>query len=71
MAIPFLILLIPMARRKGKDLALYIILAIIPGVNILAALWLASQTDASVNAEIAELKRRLDEKDRPPKIPPV
>jgi hypothetical protein len=64
-----LIILILLARRKGRSVALYVILALIPGANVLSALWLASQTDASIKAEIAELKARLD--GQPPRIPPL
>src|SRR2546426_842495 len=60
--VPFLIMICFLARRKGKSLALYFLLGLIPGVNMLSALWLASQTDESVRAELAELKRRLDAK---------
>ena len=58
--IPFLIMICFLARRKGRSLALYFVLGLIPGVNMLSALWLASQTDESIRAELADLKRRLD-----------
>jgi ABC-type polysaccharide/polyol phosphate export permease len=58
--IPFLIMICFLARRKGRNLALYFLLGLIPGVNMLSALWLASQTDVSIRAELADLKRRLD-----------
>ena len=51
-----------LARRKGKSIALYFLLGLIPGANMIAALWLASQTDASVKAELQELRRKLDAK---------
>jgi TRAP-type mannitol/chloroaromatic compound transport system permease large subunit len=60
--IPFLIMICFLARRKGRSLALYFLLALIPGVNMLATLWLASQTDKSIREELADLKRRLDAK---------
>ena len=53
-----------LARRKGKSLVLYLILGLIPGANMIAALWLASQTDASVKAELEDLRRRLPEGDQ-------
>jgi len=62
LTVPFLIMMIFLALRKGRSLPLYILLAFIPGVNVIAALWLASQTDASVTAELADLRRRLDAK---------
>jgi len=34
---------IGMAERKGRIVALYMVLALMPGVNIVSALWLASQ----------------------------
>jgi hypothetical protein len=60
--IPFLVLMIFLAGRKGRNVAVYILLGLIPVVNFVAALWLASQTDASVKAELEELRRRLDAK---------
>jgi len=54
--------MILLARRKGRNVALYILLGLVPVVNFIAALWLASQTDASVKAELEELRRRLDAK---------
>ena len=62
LTIPFLIMMIFLARRKGKSLLLYVLLAFITGVNVISALWLASQTDVSVRAELADLRRRLDAK---------
>jgi hypothetical protein len=62
LAVPFLIMTFFLARRKGRSLVLYGLLAIIPGVNVIAALWLASQTDASVRAELADIRRRIDAK---------
>jgi hypothetical protein len=60
--IPFVIMICFLARRKGRSLALYFFLGFIPGVNMLSALWLASQTDEAIKAELADLKRRLDAK---------
>jgi hypothetical protein len=51
-----------LARRKGRSFVPYLFLGLVPGVNAIAALWLASQTDASVRFELEELKRRLDAK---------
>jgi len=59
-AVPLLIMMVFLARRKGKSLALYVLLAFIPCVNVMSAIWLASQTDATVTAELAELRRRLE-----------
>jgi hypothetical protein len=61
-ALPSLIFMIFLARRKGTSLPLYILLAFIPGVNVISAIWLASLTDESIRAELAELRRRLDAK---------
>ena len=62
LTIPFLVLMVFLARRKGANVAVYLLLGLIPVVNFIAALWLASQTDASVKAELEELKRKLDAK---------
>lgn len=59
LTIPFLVLVIFMAKRKGKSVALFVILGLIPMVNMVAALWLASQTDAAVLREIDEIKKKL------------
>ena len=60
--VPFLITMFFLARRKGKSFIPYLLLGLVPGVNAIAALWLASQTDASIIAELEELRRRLDAK---------
>jgi ABC-type polysaccharide/polyol phosphate export permease len=60
--LPFLVTMFFLARRKGRSVVAYLLLGIIPIVNMIAAVWLASQTDASVRAELDELKRRLDAK---------
>jgi hypothetical protein len=60
--IPFLFTLFFLARRKGKSFVPYLLLGLVPGANVIAAIWLASQTDASVRAELDELRRRLDAK---------
>ena len=62
LTIPFLVLIVFLARRKGANAAVYILLGLIPVVNFIAALWLASQTDASVKAELEELRKKLDVK---------
>ncbi len=59
---PILIILYLLAQRKGKDYLPYLILGCIPLVNALALVWLASQTDAAIKAELEDLRRRLDEK---------
>ena len=60
--IPFLVTMFFLARRKGKNFLPYFILGLIPLANFIAVIWLASQTDASVKAELEDLRRRLDEK---------
>jgi len=62
MLVPFLVMMCFIVRRKGINIFPVILLGFIPLVNILTLIWLASQTDASVKAEIADLKRRLDAK---------
>lgn len=57
--LPFLIVICMMVRRKGKSVLLYFVLGLIPFVNAVMALWLASQTDASIKAELAELRAKL------------
>jgi len=59
-AIPLWVLMFLLARRKGKSFVPYFILGLLPLVNVMAALWLASQTDASVKAELDDLRERLN-----------
>jgi hypothetical protein len=58
--LPVLVTMFFLARRKDRSFLPFFILGLIPLVNLFALLWLASQTDASVKAELAELRRRLD-----------
>lgn len=51
--LPFLILIGFMANRKGKSVVLSLLCGLVPFLNIIYALWLASQTDA-------DLLRRLE-----------
>jgi len=48
------------AKRKGRS-PLVALLAFVPLVNGLYALWLCSLTDVSVLREIEELRRRMHE----------
>ena len=62
LAVPLLVMTIFLAQRKGKNVAAYVILSFIPGANVLALLWLASQTDEWVTKELRDLRQRLDNK---------
>ena len=62
MTIPALVLTIILARRKGQNVPLYAVLGLLPFINFVALIWLASLTDLSVRSELEELKRRLDAK---------
>jgi hypothetical protein len=57
--VPLMIVLIRIAKRKGKSPGLWAFLALIPGVNVIAPYWLVAQTDISVLREIEEIKKRL------------
>jgi hypothetical protein len=59
--VPVLVMMFFLARRKGKPFWPYLLLGLIPVANMLAALWLASQTDAAVRAQLDELQKRVNE----------
>jgi len=46
--LPLLVLISFIAKRKGVNIVLAIILGLIPMVNMLFALWLASKTDLDI-----------------------
>jgi hypothetical protein len=56
--LPYVIVVGFMAARKGKSVPLFCILSFIPIVNVVASIWLASLTDATVTSRLAELERR-------------
>lgn len=58
MAVPFLIIIARMARRKGRS-QWFSLLGLIPVVNFFVTIWIASLPDAKLLEEIADLKRRL------------
>jgi hypothetical protein len=61
--LPYVVFIGFIAARKGKSVPLFCILCFIPIVNVVAAIWLASLTDAAVIARLADLERRT-----PPRI---
>jgi hypothetical protein len=61
--LPYVVVIGFIAARKGKSVPLFCILCFIPLVNVVAAIWLASLTDAAVIARLADLERRT-----PPRI---
>ena len=61
--LPYVVVMGFIAARKGKSVPLFCILCFIPIVNVVAAIWLASLTDAAVVARLADLERRT-----PPRI---
>ena len=50
--LPYVVFVGFIAARKGKSVPLFCVLCFIPIVNCIAALWLASLTDASVIARL-------------------
>jgi len=61
--LPYVVVIGFIAARKGKSVPLFCLLCFIPLVNVVAAIWLASLTDAAVAAQLADLERRT-----PPRI---
>ena len=61
--LPYVVVIGFIAARKGKSVPLFCLLCFIPIVNVVASIWLASLTDAALNARLADLERRT-----PPKI---
>lgn len=57
-ATPYAILVGFIARRKGRSVPLWVIVALIPGVSI-AVFWLVSQPDKQVLDRLAALEARL------------
>ena len=62
LVIPILVTMFFMARRKGKNFLPYLALGLIPVVNFIVMIWLASQTDAVVKTRLEELEKKLNEK---------
>lgn len=56
--LPYVVFVGLIAARKGKSVLLFCILSFIPLMNVIAAIWLASLTDAAVKARLADLERR-------------
>ena len=55
--LPYVVFVGFIAACKGKSVPLFCILCFIPLVNVIAAIWLASLTDASVNSRLADLEQ--------------
>jgi hypothetical protein len=56
--LPYVVVVGFIAARKEQSVPLFCILSFIPIVNIVAALWLASLTDAAVQKRLAELESK-------------
>ena len=61
--LPYVVVIGFIAARKGKSIPLFCILCFIPIINVVAAIWLPSLTDAAVTARLADLESRT-----PPRI---
>jgi hypothetical protein len=48
------------ARRKGKEPILYVLLALVPIANLFSTIWLVSLTDKKVTEEIEALRSMVD-----------
>jgi len=59
--LPFLLLIAFLAKRKGINIFLAVVVGLIPMANILFALWLASRTDTMVLERIAKLEQKNTE----------
>jgi hypothetical protein len=60
--LPYVVVIGFIAARKGKSVPLFCILCFIPLVNVVASVWLASLTDATVSNRLADLERRTPPK---------
>jgi hypothetical protein len=58
LTVPLVLIVCALARRKGRSVAAGLVLGLIPFVNVLSAIWLASLTDQSLLDEINSLKER-------------
>jgi len=54
--LPYVVVIAFIAARKGQSVPLFCILCFIPIVNVVAGLWLASLTDATVKDRLAKLE---------------
>lgn len=54
----FAILIVSIAIRKGKNVVISFICAMIPFVSFIYAIWLASQTDAKLLQRIEDLENK-------------
>ena len=57
--LPFAIFAFVLARRKGKTGPAFAVLALIPYVNVISLLYLASLPDAGLLARIRELEKYI------------
>ncbi len=60
--LPYVVVVGFIAARKGQSVPLFCILCFIPIVNIVAALWLASLTDAALKTRLAALESKQRDK---------
>jgi len=64
----FGLVLMPMAKRKGRSQWLWFFAGFVPGWNFLGGLWLASLPDKSVLEEVKALLNELQKFDFVPKV---
>jgi hypothetical protein len=56
--LPFVIVMGLIAQRKGQSIPLFCILGLVPIVNVISAVWLASLLDITVEKRLAELESK-------------
>jgi hypothetical protein len=56
--LPFAIVMGFIAQRKGQSVPLFCILGLIPIVNVVSAVWLASLLDTTVEKRLAKLESK-------------
>ena len=56
--LPFVIVMGVIAQRKGQSVPLFCILGLIPIVNVVSAVWLASLIDTTVEKRLGELESK-------------
>jgi hypothetical protein len=67
MGLIFGLVLMPMAKRKGRSQWLWFLAGFVPGWNFLGGLWLASLPDKSISEEVKALLNELQKFDFVPK----
>jgi hypothetical protein len=67
MGLIFGLVLMPIAKRKGRSKWLWFLAGFVPGWNLLGGLWLASLPDKSISEEVKALLNELQKFDFVPK----